>query len=262
MFRFSQTTRNSRKFSLRCTQFDLNYNEHKYQLLNKIRQKAIILENISDTKDGIIQSKIGDILFLTSPSHHECKKLLVGEDVNRYRITFASRWVDYRPDEMMAIEKKRGGGGLRLRTRNIFERKKILTRQTADRIIAAYDDNSYYYANTLHGTAVTNTAFDTLFVLGVLNSKLTTWYYRSYSDETGKAFAQVKIELLRKLPIPNVNKNYQQPITNLVRSIIEIKRDNPNALTESIENQIDQFIYHLYDLSADEIGIIEKMGSK
>jgi len=239
------------------SQFDLNYSTTKYDLLKKITTHSIPLGDISDTKDGIIQSKIGDILFLSKKEHADCRKLLVGEDVTRYGMNYANRWVDYRPAEMMKIEKKRKGSGLRLRERSIFERPKILTRQTADEIIATYDEKNFYYANTLHGTAVLNEAYHPYFVLAVLNSKITTWYYRSNTDEEGKVFAQIKIELLRKLPIPNTGKNEQRPFVQIVTKILATKERTPAADLSALENEIDQMVYKLYGLTKEEVEVIE-----
>jgi hypothetical protein len=239
------------------SQFDLNYSVPKHDLLKRISSHAVHLGTITDTKDGIIQSKIGNELFLTKRANAACRRLLVGEDVTRYGITYAGRWVDYRPDEMMRVEKAKGGGGLRLRDRAIFERPKILTRQTADEIIAAYDEENFYYANTLHGTTITDNTYHPHYVLGVLNSRITTWYYRSNTDEEGKVFAQIKIELLRKLPIPKADKSRQRPITQLVDKIVAAKQRDAEADTSALEREIDQLVYALYGLTPEEIKIVE-----
>jgi len=239
------------------SQFDLNYSVPKHDLLKRISSHAVHLGTITDTKDGIIQSKIGNQLFLTKRANAACRRLLVGEDVTRYGVRYAGRWVDYRPDEMMRIERAKGGGGLRLRDRAIFERSKILTRQTADEIIAAYDEENFYYANTLHGTTITDITYHPHYVLGVLNSRITTWYYRSNTDEEGKVFAQIKIELLRKLPIPKADKNQQGSIIRLVGKIIAAKQRDAEANTNALEREIDQLVYALYGLTPKEIQIVE-----
>ncbi len=43
----------------------------------------------------------------------------------------------------------------------------------------------------------------------------------------------------------------------LVDQIIDIKKANPSADTASLETEIDQLVYQLYDLTAEEIEIIE-----
>ena len=137
-------------------QFDLNYTPSKHGLLSKLKSNSVALETITDTKDGIIQGKVEDRLFLKAKLDVDSKQLLFGGNVERYRISFANDWVNYKPQKLMDLEIMRRGKGVRpglwMRTPSIFERPKILTRQTADEIIAAYDDENYYYANTLHGT--------------------------------------------------------------------------------------------------------------
>lgn len=237
-------------------QFDLNFNPSKSNLVNKILKNSVSLGEISDTKDGIIQSKIPDVLFMKEPIDSDSKKLLFGKNVNKYIISFDNNWVNYKPEQMKVLDVHRGGGGLRLRKKEIFERSKILTRQTADEIIACFDSNNFYYSNTLHGTAITDPNCDPLYILGVLNSKLMTFYYRNITTENGKVFAQVKIELLRKLPIRIVSKKDQEKITKIVIELQEKKKSNINANTSDLESQIDELVMDLYGLNEEEKEVI------
>ena len=249
-------------------QFDLSYKPSISNLLKKIKSESIPLSDISDTKDGIIQGKVADKLFLVNPIDDYSKPLLFGKDVTKYIIRFKNNWVNYKPSEMMQLEVKRRGVGVRhglwMRTPEIFERPKILTRQTADEIIGAYDTEQYYYSNTLHGTMIKSKNYDPLYVLGLLNSKLITWYYRSTTAEEGKVFAQIKIALLRFLPIKKAKQNQQKPFIALVNKILAITKHadyqkNPAKQTQvkEYENQIDQLVYQLYDLTEEEIKIVE-----
>jgi len=234
-------------------QFSLSHDLNKSNLLNKIRLNSKILGDITDTKDGIIQSKIPDELFLKIKKNAFCKKLLFGKNINRYELNYEENWVNYQHEKMMSIELARNGGGLRLRKKEIFERPKILTRQTADRIIGTIDFENYYYANTIHGTAITDNDYDIKFILGILNSKLIEYYYRSTTSEGGKVFAQVKIEILRKVPIRYLRT--QDVIIKKVDKILSFKKDNKT--TPFLEQEIDNLVYRLYELTYDEVKIID-----
>ena len=234
-------------------QFSLSHDLNKSNLLNKIRLNSKILGDITDTKDGIIQSKIPDELFLKIKKNTFCKKLLFGKNINRYELNYDENWVNYQHEKMMSIELARNGGGLRLRKKEIFERPKILTRQTADRIIGTIDFENYYYANTIHGTAITNNDYDIKFILGILNSKLIEYYYRSTTSEGGKVFAQVKIEILRKIPIRYFKK--QDIIIKKVDKILSFKINNKT--TSYLEQEIDNLVYKLYELRFDEVKEID-----
>jgi len=255
------------------SQFNLSYSPIKANLLTKMKLLTVPLGDIGDVKDGIIQGKVADKLFLKKPVDTQSRPLLFGEDINRFNISFNDNWVNYKPSQMMAIEVKRRGEGVRhglwMRNPAIFERKKILTRQTADEIIAAYDLGNYYYSNTLHGTAITNKQYNPLYVLSLLNSRLMTWYYRSTTAEEGKVFAQIKIELLKLLPVRIADEKTQQPFITLVDKILTITKTldylqnmDKQAQVKEYENQIDQMVYKLYDLTDDEIKIVENFNNR
>lgn len=250
-------------------QFQLSYINGLFEIIEKIKTNSCLLGDIAEVKDGIIQGKVADKLFLQQPIDNKSKKILFGKDIIRYKISFNNNWVNYKPKEMMKLEVIRRGEGVRhglwMRDPAIFERNKILTRQTADEIIAAYDNNYYYYSNTLHGTTITNEKFNPLYVLAILNSKLMTWYYRSTTAEQGKVFAQIKIALLKQLPILNITSTDQEAYVAMVNSIHSLTehKDYINDIAKTnividYMKRIDQMIYKAYDLTEAEIEIIEK----
>ena len=94
-------------------QFDLSYQPSISKLLDKIKDQSISLGKISQIKDGIIQGKVADKLFLDEPLDNNCQPLLFGEDITKYSIRFNNKWVNYKPNEMMRLEVKRRGPGVR-----------------------------------------------------------------------------------------------------------------------------------------------------
>jgi len=174
--------------------------------LRAVRAHSVPLGEVADVRDGVIQGAVGKELFVSSSERAaNPKPLLTGRDVVRMKILPAARWIDYDPVRMNAIEAARLGGrlpGLRMRTPDVFERPKILSRQTADRIVAACDSaGKYYYANTLHGTAPCPGTFSLHFLAVVMNSAVADRWYRLVASESGKPFPQVKIAILKRLPI-------------------------------------------------------------
>jgi adenine-specific DNA-methyltransferase len=59
------------------------------------------------------------------------------------------------------------------------------------------------------------------------------------------------------LPIKKIEKIKQNVFVELVNKILTAKKQNPSADTTDLENQIDQLVYKLYDLTEEEIKIIE-----
>ena len=66
-----------------------------------------------------------------------------------------------------------------------------------------------------------------------------------------------KKAFLEKVPLPIPSAEQEQTIEMLVNQILAQKNDNPNADTSVLETEIDQKVYELYALTAEEIAVIE-----
>ena len=191
--------------------------------LRTVRAHSVPLGEVADVRDGVIQGAVGKELFASSPERAaNPKPLLTGRDVVRMRIVPAARWIDYDPARMNALEAARLGGrppGLRMRTPDVFERPKVLSRQTADRIVAACDSaGRYYYANTLHGSAPRPGTYSLHFLAAVMNSAVVDRWYRLVASEFGKPFPQVKIAILKRLPVCRATRAEQCAVLRAYRS--------------------------------------------
>lgn len=97
--------------------------------------------------------------------------------------------------------------------------------------------------------------YDYKFLLGILNSDFTNWYFRIFLSE-GLHFYPNDA---KELPIPNVVPKKQIPIIEFVDQILDAKRTDSNADTSSLEDEIDKLVYELYNLTEDEIAIVESV---
>jgi len=57
--------------------------------------------------------------------------------------------------------------------------------------------------------------------------------------------------------MPKYNKVIFEAVVCLTQQILDIKQANNSAETTDLENQIDQLVYQLYELTDGEIAIIE-----
>lgn len=87
--------------------------------------------------------------------------------------------------------------------------------------------------------------------LGILNSKLLDWYFRLTSTNN-----HVNSYEIERLPFPK-NLAPTPAIDTIVGKIMIAKESNRRAKTKELEAQIDQLVYELYNLSPEEITIIE-----
>ena len=72
------------------------------------------------------------------------------------------------------------------------------------------------------------------------------------TQEKGRLFAEVKPKNIRKLFVPNMDIEKQQPFIDIAKSI------SLNQLDVEIgTNKIDSMLYSFYELSNEEIKMIE-----
>lgn len=76
--------------------------------------------------------------------------------------------------------------------------------------------------------------------------------------EAGRVFPQVKLMHVKKLPFVVADKTKQQEIATLVLQILAAKKRDPKADATALEQEIDRLVYQLYDLTPEEIAIVEE----
>jgi hypothetical protein len=94
-------------------------------------------------------------------------------------------------------------------------------------------------------------------LLGILNSKVGWWLISKYCTAIQNGF-QLIWKYFSQIPIANGNVDVRQRIEALVDEILSTKEQNLLADTTALENKIDLEVYRLYNLSAQEIEVIEK----
>ncbi|WRC99867.1 Eco57I restriction-modification methylase domain-containing protein [Helicobacter pylori] len=101
-----------------------------------------------------------------------------------------------------------------------------------------------------------------LLILGVLNSNFMSWYAReNFKDKhMSGGYLGLNKGNLEKLPmfeLTKSNKPTADKIIALVDKILQAKAKDPKANTQGLEKEIDALVYQLYNLTDEEIKIIE-----
>ncbi|MEN6568499.1 MAG: N-6 DNA methylase [Rikenellaceae bacterium] len=98
------------------------------------------------------------------------------------------------------------------------------------------------------------------YIMGFLCSKYSLYFILKNSDKTGAGDVMLNVQSFEKIPIPPITSSNQpivSQIESLVDAILSAKKDNPAADTSALEQQIDHLVYRLYDLTEEEIKIVE-----
>jgi predicted RNA methylase len=192
----------------------------------------------------------------------EWKPLVVGSDIDRYRISWPGnrfikygKWLMYPSDQAL------------------MERPKILMRQTSSTIRACLDEAGHFCQNSLF--IVHSEQMDLRLLLALLNSTLLGFAYRMGNPQTGKTFAEIKPSVIKQLPIltPNADgstsssgwKNLRELVDSMLQAyqtLLAVRTDHEKTAIErhidATDKQIDQLVYELYGLTKREIRIVEE----
>jgi hypothetical protein len=134
-----------------------------------------------------------------------------------------------------------------------FEKPKIVWGEISDKPKFAFEDSGYY----AEATTFLMTGERLKFLLAILNSKVSEWYFNLIGTTTGMGTNRWKKYKIELLPVKEPSDHHADEIEKLVDHILSTKKQNPTADTSEWESKIDQLIYMLYELTKEEIKIIE-----
>jgi len=134
-----------------------------------------------------------------------------------------------------------------------FEKAKIVWGEISDKPKFAYDEKGYY----AEATTFIMTGERLKYLLAILNSRLSEWYFNLIGTTTGMGTNRWKKYKIENLPVKVPTDVQEKEITDLVDQILEIKSQDPSADTSELEGEIDGLVYELYGLTEEEIGVIE-----
>ncbi|GAA9313069.1 class I SAM-dependent DNA methyltransferase [Helicobacter pylori] len=117
----------------------------------------------------------------------------------------------------------------------------------------------YFYAEA---TSFILTGEHLRYLLGMLHSKLITFAFKTFyaGGGLGESGYRYKKAFIERLPIPKItpkNQELARKITACAQAILEAKEKDPKANTQELEKEIDALVYQLYNLTDEEIKIIE-----
>ncbi len=219
------------------------------------------------------KSDLGQRLLYEGSREHKAHEMFwKGADINRF-------WSMETTDRFCRVEcvrSLRENEVVRL-ARDVYAlTPKLLLRQTADRPLATLDDRGLWFGRSVLAILPTNALRHNLcYFLGLLNSRYATYLYREISSEKGRVFAQVKFAKLKQLPVRIVDwvdpddKLRHDLMVQLVQQMLDLHTQLTAAKTptdktaiqrqiDATDRRIDQLVYQLYDLTPEEIRIVEE----
>jgi type I restriction-modification system DNA methylase subunit len=250
------------------------YSDNKTnQLVHKLRNQKFKLDDFAEVVWGVKIYENGKGKPPQKPNEsklktfHSDKKikdshrpLIGGGEIKRYKLDWKGGFVDY--GEWLAAP----------RQPHWFDGERILVREvTAKGVIqATYVDGDYVFSNSVDGIKIKSDEISIKYVLGLINSRLISFFHLNTSANAFKGtFPKVLLHDLRNLPLPNAEMEIQMEIEGLVNTLLQLNSEKTNArlpskiqqidsMIDYCENKINQLVYQLYELTEEEIKIVEE----
>lgn len=202
----------------------------------KMKSNTKLLGDISKIQRGL---EIGKDKTLKTRTKFQ---LVTGEDIEKYNVKNI-RFIDQETyDEFIK-------GDL-----DYFKKERVLIRETGSLITCVYLDKLLLSTRSLY-SIIPDKGISPKFILAVLCSKLTQFFYQSEFKADTDVFPKIRIAQVKKIPIKVVSEKEQTPFINLVDKIISLKQQGKDSTEQEIK--IDELVYKLYDITPEEQKIIE-----
>lgn len=164
---------------------------------------------------------------------------------------------------------------------DVMSLPKIFTPDIAARSSFSFDDTGvvFFTGGVAGGYGIlVSKEYSRFFVLGLLNSRLLEWFIRQTATQMRGGYYSYESRFIRNLPIRPINFSdpadvaRRDKIVLLVEQMLALQQQLHDAHSdaqravlqrqvESTDAQIDALVYELYDLTPDEIEIVEGKAS-
>lgn len=171
---------------------------------------------------------------------------IYGRDITKYGYKSTGEFVKYGKHLACCVDLK------------FFNKERILVREITNPTIIACKLRELYVNDPQLICIIPKDNLTLNYIWAILNSKLATYYHFNHSPKATKgAFPKILVQDIKDFPLPIIKGKDKYEIENIVSNIQVAKSIDPNADTTSEEQEIDRLVYKLYDLTYDEVKIVD-----
>jgi type I restriction-modification system DNA methylase subunit len=261
--RFTEKTKQQIFSSLSGFVWNILVNERNKSLISKLANNFTPLKKVSVINRGLITGDRSKY-FADERKTKDHVPIIAGSDVQRY--------FTQRPSEFVLFKRPKSAGGCWDREVH-FAAHKLVVRQICENPTASIVQRPFAVTGnifTVRGASLENE----LFLLGIINSRLTEFFWKTMFADFKESFPQVTIFSLEQLPIcvldvsKPADKARHDKMVSMVEQMVAAKKrlvgvqsDKDKDFYENrcaaLDRQIDALVYELYNLTDDEIKIVE-----
>ena len=270
-------------FSTEASMFNIDVSSEEHSIITRLQKTFIPMVEICDFCVGVqaYDSYVGQdretiknrVFHADYQKDETFKRELNGKDVSRYFYKWpGTSWISY--GDWLAHPRKPW----------FFKNERILVREITGlgehSLHAAFVEEEFVNYKTILNIKLksgnVSQEYNLRFFLGILNSNLFSWYFPRVSNKlVTKTFPRISILDMKRFPIRTIDFSNPQDkarhdrMVSLVDTMLRLHKELREAQTphekqliqrqiDSTDRQIDKMVYELYDLTEEEIKIVEE----
>ena len=217
--------------------------------------KGFTIKNSSTNPNFNIQ---GNVVSEPPPRYGNMEN---DEAANWFKKNYSAIWNHIEPYKHQLIQRlDKGDFWWELRAcayLNYFEKEKIVFTKASKIQAFAFDLSKSYLLNTCYFLYSDNSKS----LLAILNSQLIKFSFLKFY-QSGGIEGEITLQAIEKIPIPKIPNSIGVKFNKLVDNILALKAADAKADTSALETEIDTMVYKLYNLTPEEITIVEESTKK
>jgi Eco57I restriction endonuclease. len=214
--------------------------------MNQCKRLGDFFETKQGTKPYGVKAKKKYVLLSKEKKGDEWEAALNGRNISQFSFSFENDYVKRCPELHSCLPEE-----IVFNDKIYFQRMRKIS--LFPRIVACFDNESMhglYTCSVIYKSKSNN--LNLKFLLALLNSNLINVWYKNYDTDI-----EIKLASVKAIPIANISTNEQKPIIDIVNEIIAKKKKKTENNILKLIGRLDYLIYKLYDLTEDEIRIVE-----
>jgi hypothetical protein len=231
-------------------------------IYEKIKLRSETVDHYFEVTQGI---KPNRQYLYDAPINKHCKKYLLGKDIQPFLANWSGTYIDYN------LDRDSNDPNIRPRDPKYFENsmKLIVRKIVGDRIVACLDTDQCYVDSSAYilfpKSALAEEEDFVFFVLAVITSRITKFYYQVEYPERKMVFPQIRGRDIERLPLPSkelrenttIVKSITAEAKHLYNQVIAGKVRGTAISKTQMAQRIDGLLVQLYGLTNTERSLIE-----
>ncbi|MDR3218383.1 MAG: Eco57I restriction-modification methylase domain-containing protein [Dysgonamonadaceae bacterium] len=214
---------------------------HRYETITTDRVVIFPYKTENGTAELYKEEEIKEKFPLGYSYLKQCEGVLRGREKGRFNVD--GEWFQYGRKQGISFA----------------EKEKLVAPEISKGGNFSYDKNGQFYSTTkIYGYIKKDNTISYEFLLGLLNSQLIWFFIQNTGYVLRGGYYTFKTNYIEPFPVPAIIPlTLHNNIEDLVKEIMKDKCKKSDNETFAKEKEIDNLVYSLYNLSQDEINIID-----